>query len=63
MVNVAEKVRLNASGEIKKMNANEPLMKCRNSIGDVETEGSLLTRDKSGGYLSTVQAASGIEAA
>ena len=45
------------------MNANEPLMKCRNSIDDTKTERSLLTRDESGGYLFTVQMVSGIEVA
>jgi len=63
VVNVAEKVHFNASGVIKKVNANEPLMKCRNSIADTKTERSLLTREESGGYLFIVQMVSGIEAA
>jgi hypothetical protein len=63
VVNVAEKVYFSTSGVIKKVNANEPLMKCRNSRDGAKTERSLLTRDQSGGNLFTVQMASGIEAA
>lgn len=42
---------------------NEPLMKCRKRSNDVKTEGVSLTRDKFGGNLFTVQAASGIKKA
>lgn len=52
-----------ASGEVKKVNENEPLMKCRKRNSDIKTEGVSLTRDKSGGNLITAQAVSGIEAA
>jgi len=48
VVNVAEKAQTIASGEIKKANASEPLMKCRKRIDDVKTERESLTRDKSG---------------
>jgi len=44
-------------------NANEPLMRCRKRRDDVKTEGESLTRDKFGGNLFTVQAASGMEKA
>jgi hypothetical protein len=44
-------------------NASEPLMKCRKRRNDVKTGGESLTRDKSGGNLSTAQTASGIEKA
>jgi len=63
VVSVAEKAQTIASGEVKKVNANEPLMKCRKRSSDIETEGVLLTRDKSGGNLSTAQAVSGMKAA
>ena len=48
---------------VKKANASEPLMKCRKETDDVETGGSLRSRDESGGCLPTGQTASGIEAA
>jgi hypothetical protein len=63
VVNVVEKARTIASGEVKKVNANEPLMKCRKRIKDIETERGSLTRDKSGGNLFTAQAVSGMKAA
>jgi hypothetical protein len=34
---------------IEETNASEPLMKCRNSIGEIKTEGFRHFRDKSGG--------------
>jgi hypothetical protein len=63
VVNVAEKARTIASGEVKKVNANEPLMKCRKRIQDIKTERVSLTREKSGGDLFTAQAVSGMKAA
>jgi hypothetical protein len=63
VVNVAEKARTIASGEVKKVNENEPLMKCRKRINDIETERGSLTRDKSEGNLFTAQAVSGMKAA
>jgi hypothetical protein len=47
----------------EKSNASEPLMTCRKRRNDVETGGESLLRDKSGGHLSTAQAASGMKAA
>jgi hypothetical protein len=47
----------------KKTSESEPLMKRRNIYDDIETEGCLLSRDKSGGYLFTAQAVSGVEVA
>ena len=44
-------------------NVSEPLMKCRKRRDDVKTGVKSLLRDKSGGYLFTAQAASGIKAA
>ncbi len=44
-------------------NASEPLMKCRKRRDDVKTGGESLSRDQSGGNLSTAQAASGMKAA
>jgi len=44
-------------------NASEPLMKCRKCRDEVKTGGLSLTRDKSGGNLSTGQSASGIKVA
>ncbi len=40
-------------------NANEPLRNCRKRRDDVKTRGLSLFWDKSGGYLSTAQTASG----
>ena len=48
---------------IKETNASEPLMKCRNSIGEIKTEGFRHFRDKSGGNLLTARMVSGIKAA
>jgi len=44
-------------------NASEPLMTCRKRRNGVETGGESLLREKSGGNLFTVQAASGMKAA
>jgi hypothetical protein len=44
-------------------NASEPLMTCRKRRNGVETGRESLSRDQSGGNLSTAQAASGMEAA
>jgi hypothetical protein len=49
--------------KVKETNASEPLMKCRKRMDGVKTGGSSLTRDKSGGDLFTIQAASGMEVA
>jgi hypothetical protein len=43
--------------------ASKPLRKCRKRRDDVKTGGKSLTRDESGGNLSTAQAASGMQAA
>jgi hypothetical protein len=48
---------------IKETNESEPPMKCRNSIGEIKTEGFCHFRDKSGGNLLTARMVSGIEAA
>jgi len=44
-------------------NASEPLMTCRKRRDDVKTGRESLSRDQSGGNLSTAQAASGMKAA
>ena len=44
-------------------NASEPLMTCRKRRNDVKTGRESLSRDQSGGNLSTAQAASGMKAA
>lgn len=48
---------------IRETNASEPLMKCRNSIGDIKTEGFRHFRDKSGGNLLIAQVVSGMKVA
>jgi hypothetical protein len=48
---------------IKETNASKPLRKCRKRRDDVETRGELLTWDKPGRDLYTVQVASGMKAA
>jgi hypothetical protein len=48
---------------IRETNASEPLMKCRNSIGDIKTEGFRHFRDKSGDDLLIVQVVSGMKVA
>ena len=53
VVSVAEKARTIASGEVKKVNENEPLKKRRKRIDGIKTEGVSLTRDKSRGNLFT----------
>jgi hypothetical protein len=63
VVSVTEKARTIASGEIKKVNESEPLMKCRKRSNDIKTEWESLTRDKSGGNLITAQTVSGMKAA
>ena len=62
-VSVTEKASLRRQVWIKKTNASEPLLNCRKLRDDVETGEYVLPRDKSGGYLFTGQAASGIEVA
>jgi hypothetical protein len=62
-VSVKEKAGLNLSGMDRETSANEPLLKCRNNIDDVETGDSPLPRDKCGSNLFTVHTASGIKAA
>jgi hypothetical protein len=47
----------------KETNTSEPLITCRKRRNVVKTGGESLTREKSGGYLSTVQAATGMKAA
>jgi hypothetical protein len=48
---------------IRKTNASEPLMKCRDLGSDIETGVSMQSRDEPGGCPFTGQAVSGIEAA
>ena len=48
---------------IRETNASEPLTKCRNSIGDIKTEGFRHFRDKSGGNLLIAQVVSGMKVA
>jgi hypothetical protein len=48
---------------ITKASASEPLMKCRNSSGDIETEVELLPRDEPGRNLLTAQVVSGMKVA
>ena len=45
------------------MNVSEPLMKCRKCKDDVKTRGWFLIWEKSGRYLFTAQAASGMQVA
>jgi hypothetical protein len=44
-------------------NTSEPLIKCRKRRDVIKTRGESLTWDKSGGYLFTGQAVTGMEAA
>lgn len=44
-------------------NTGESLIKCRKRRDVIKTRGESLTWDKSGGYLSTVQAVTGMKAA
>jgi len=62
-VSVKEKAGVTCQVWYKETSASEPLTKCRNGYGGVKTGGVVLTRDKPGGGLLTVQAASGIKAA
>jgi hypothetical protein len=48
---------------IKETNASEPLKKCRNSIGEIKTEGIRYFGINLGGNLLTAQMVSGIKAA
>ena len=48
---------------IEETSASEPLMTCRKRRVGVETGEKSLPRDKPGGHLLTVQAASGMKAA
>jgi hypothetical protein len=48
---------------ITKANASKPLMKCRNSKGDIKTRVYVLFWDESGGCLLTGQVVSGIKVA
>jgi hypothetical protein len=48
---------------VKKANASEPLMKCRNVSDDAKTEVCFCPRDEPGGDLLTAQVVSGIEVA
>jgi hypothetical protein len=44
-------------------NTSEPLIKCRKRRDVIKTRGESLIWDKSGGYLLTVQAVTGMKAA
>ncbi len=48
---------------IRKTNASEPLMRCRDLGNDIRTGVSMRLRDEPGGSPFTGQAVSGIEAA
>jgi hypothetical protein len=48
VVSVTEKALTKASGEVKKVNASKPPMKCRKRTDDVKTGRESLTRDKPG---------------
>jgi hypothetical protein len=48
---------------IKKTNISEPLHKCRKCTNGVKTGKVMLSWDKPGGFLLTVQVAPGIEVA
>ncbi len=48
---------------VREMNVSEPLLTRRKRRDDVKTGRVSLARDKSGGYLFTVQTASGVEKA
>jgi hypothetical protein len=48
---------------IKETNASEPLMKCRNSMDEIKTEGFRHFREEFGGNLLTARMVSGIKAA
>ena len=48
---------------IGKANVSEPLMTCRNTMDDAETEVGNVPRNEPEGYLPTAQAASGTQAA
>ena len=63
VVSVAEKARTIASGEVKKVNANEPLMRRRKRSNGIKTEGESLTRDKSESNLFAAQTVPGGKAA
>jgi len=47
----------------KKASESDPLMTCRNRIGDIETGPGMSARDEPGGCLLTGQAVSGMEVA
>ena len=64
VVNVEGKVAARLrQARIRKTNASEPLMTCRNSKNDVETGSALPAWDKSKMNLRTAWAASGMEVA
>lgn len=63
MVSVREKVPYKVSGKGQGDEATEPLLKCRNGMDEIKTEGSLLTRDKQGGNLFTGRVVSGMKVA
>ncbi len=48
---------------VRETSTSEPLMRCRNKKGDVETGVLSWSRDKHGGSLLTGRAASGIKVA
>jgi hypothetical protein len=47
----------------KKASESDPLMTCRNRIGDIKTGPGMAARDEPGGSLLTGQAVSGMEVA
>jgi hypothetical protein len=63
VVSVREKVSGKTSGEDQGDEAIKPLLKCRNGIDEIKTEGMSLPRDKLGGNLLTGQVVSGMKVA
>jgi hypothetical protein len=62
VVSDEEKAPVRCQVGIRKANASESLMKCRNTLCDIETGASLKFRDESGGCPFTGQVVSGMEA-
>lgn len=63
VVSVREKVSYKTSGVNQGDEEIKPLLKCRNGIDEIKTEGKSLSRDKLGGNLFIGQVVSGIEVA
>ena len=63
VVNVMEKAVINCQVSTGKMNENEPLKTCRNSLNESKTKLVLLVWDKLSGNLGTGSILSGIHVA